>query len=80
MSEVYLLTLLYTLYSRFTEIFVSELEDTADLKTLVVDYLQGLSPNAAIVDGIVRFVEHLTVLLLFSRFWCSHRGAGMAQW
>ena len=43
-------------YSRFTEIFVSELESTADLKTLVVDYLQGLSPNAAIVDGIVRFV------------------------
>jgi len=43
-------------YSRFTEIFVSELESTADLKTLVVDYLQGLSPNSAIVDGIVRFV------------------------
>lgn len=43
-------------HSRFTEIFVSELENTADLKTLVVDYLQGLSPNAAIVDGIVRFV------------------------
>ena len=41
--------------SRFTEIFVSELESTADLKTLVVDYLQGLSPNASIVDGIVRF-------------------------
>jgi len=43
-------------YLRFTEIFVSELESTADLKTLVVDYLQGLSPNSAIVDGIVRFV------------------------
>lgn len=43
-------------YSRFTEIFVSELESTTDLKTLVVDYLQGLSPNSAIVDGIVRFV------------------------
>lgn len=41
-------------FSRFTEIFVCELESTADLKTLVVDYLQGLSPNAAIVDGIVR--------------------------
>ena len=44
------------MFSRFTEIFVSELEDTGDLKTLVVDYLQGLSPNAAIVDGIVRLV------------------------
>ena len=41
-------------FSRFTEIFVCELESTADLKTLVVDYLQGLSPYAAIVDGIVR--------------------------
>ncbi|PFX16223.1 Midasin [Stylophora pistillata] len=45
--------------NRFTEIFVSELESTADLKTMVVDYLQGLSPNSAIVDGIVRF--YLTV-------------------
>ncbi|XP_068698835.1 midasin-like [Montipora foliosa] len=41
--------------NRFTEIFVSELEDTADLRILAVDYLKGLSPNAAIVDGIVRF-------------------------
>ena len=46
----------HTLFSRFTEIFVSELEDTADLRILAVDYLKGLSPNAAIVDGIVRFV------------------------
>ena len=42
---------------RFTEIFVNELEDTADLNTLVMDYLKGLSPNATIVDGIVRFVS-----------------------
>ena len=42
---------------RFTEIFVKELEDVGDLKTLVVEYLQGLSPNAAIVDGIVRLVS-----------------------
>ena len=41
---------------RFTEIFVNELEDTADLNTLVMDYLKGLSPNATIVDGIVRLV------------------------
>ncbi|XP_074625737.1 midasin-like [Acropora palmata] len=45
--------------NRFTEIFVNELEDTADLNTLVMDYLKGLSPNATIVDGIVRF--YLTV-------------------
>lgn len=51
-------------FSRFTEIFVSELEDIADLKTLVVDYLQGLSPNAAIVDGIVRFVLERVLAVL----------------
>ena len=34
--------------------FVNELEDAGDLKTLVVDYLRGLSPTAAVVDGIVR--------------------------
>ena len=48
---------------RFTEIFVKELEDVGDLKTLVVEYLQGLSPNAAIVDGIVRFVSLFSVYL-----------------
>lgn len=42
------------MYCRFTEIFVDELDDVNDLKTLVVNYLQGLSPTAAIVDGIVR--------------------------
>ena len=47
---------------RFTEIFVKELEDVGDLKTLVVEYLQGLSPNAAIVDGIVRLVSFFVYL------------------
>lgn len=44
---------------------MSELESTADLKTLVVDYLQGLSPNAAIVDGIVRSA----MFLLCMKWW-----------
>lgn len=68
-------------YSRFTEIFVNELESTADLRTLVVDYLQGLPPNAAIVDGIVRFVmfhfwinqwllvKHIDKMGVFARFY-----------
>ena len=48
------------------------MEDTADLNTLVIDYLKGLSPNAAIVDGIVRFVTPLmrTILSCFSRTYC----------
>lgn len=45
---------MFVIFCRFTEIYVDELEDVNDLKTLVVDYLQGLSPSAAIVDGIVR--------------------------
>lgn len=40
--------------NRFTEIFVHELLDIGDLKTLVVDYLKGLTPTAALIDGIVR--------------------------
>lgn len=44
--------------NRFTEIFVNELQDAGDLKTLVVDYLRGLSPTAALINGIVRLVIH----------------------
>jgi midasin len=40
--------------NRFTEIFVSELQDISDLKTLVFSYLRGLSPPATLIDGIVR--------------------------
>ncbi|XP_053396218.1 midasin-like isoform X2 [Mercenaria mercenaria] len=45
--------------NRFTELFVDELEDPADLKILVCDYLQGLSLTAGQVDGIVKF--YLTI-------------------
>ena len=45
--------------SRFTELFVDELEDSQDLKILVSDYLQGLSLSSTQVDGIVKF--YLTV-------------------
>lgn len=45
----------FSLYCfRFTEVFVDELDESGDLRTLVVDYLSGLSPVAAVVDGIVR--------------------------
>ncbi|XP_046844513.1 midasin-like isoform X2 [Xenia sp. Carnegie-2017] len=41
--------------NRFTEIFVNELHDVSDLKTLVHNYLQGLSPPGSLVDDIVSF-------------------------
>ena len=41
--------------NRFTELFVDELEDTADLKILVAEYLKGLSLTAAQIEGIVKF-------------------------
>ena len=60
---------------RFTEIFVNELEDTADLNTLVMDYLKGLSPNATIVDGIVRFViPFIWTISCFSYTYCISQG------
>lgn len=43
--------------NRFTEMFVNELQDPGDLKTLVVDYLRGLSPTAALINGIVKLVS-----------------------
>ncbi len=45
--------------NRFTEIFVSELQDIPDLKTLVFSYLQGLSPPGPLIDGIVRLVSFI---------------------
>ena len=42
--------------NRFTEIFVSELQEISDLKTLVFSYLERLSPPAPLIDGIVRSV------------------------
>ncbi|CAB4002946.1 midasin isoform X1 [Paramuricea clavata] len=41
--------------NRFTEIFVSELQDIPDLNTLVFSYLQGLSPPVPLINGIVSF-------------------------
>ena len=51
--------------NRFTEIFVSELQEVADLKTLVFSYLERLSPPAALIDGIVRSVHSIYVLLTY---------------
>lgn len=45
--------------NRFTEMFVNELQDIPDLKTLVFSYLQGLSPPAPFIDGIVRLVYYV---------------------
>ncbi|KAI0224027.1 Midasin [Lamellibrachia satsuma] len=41
--------------NRFTEFFVDELEDSADLKILVREYLKGLSLSAPQIEGIVKF-------------------------
>ena len=41
--------------NRFTELYVDELQDVADLKILVAEYLKGLSLTAGQVEGIVKF-------------------------
>ncbi|KAL2081973.1 hypothetical protein ACEWY4_021791 [Coilia grayii] len=45
--------------NRFTELFVEELENEADLRILVADYLKGLSINKSTISGIISF--YLTV-------------------
>lgn len=42
-------------HCRFTELYVQELEDEADLKVLASEYLKGLSLTADQTDGIVKF-------------------------
>lgn len=44
---------------RFTEIYVDELRDEGDLKTLVACYLKKMNISSAIINGIVRFVHNL---------------------
>ncbi|XP_018599206.2 midasin isoform X2 [Scleropages formosus] len=41
--------------NRFTELYVEELENERDLRTLVSDYLKGLSLNKSVVSGIISF-------------------------
>ncbi|XP_028903180.1 midasin isoform X2 [Ornithorhynchus anatinus] len=43
--------------NRFTELYVEELENEADLQILVVDYLKGLNVNKNIVQGIINFYK-----------------------
>ena len=38
----------------FTELYVEELENESDLRILVSDYLKGLNPSRAVVNGIIR--------------------------
>ena len=50
---------MYNNYNRFTELYMSELEDTQDLEILVAEYLKGLSVSSSQIDGIVKF--YLTI-------------------
>ncbi|ELT89072.1 hypothetical protein CAPTEDRAFT_156074, partial [Capitella teleta] len=45
--------------NRFTEFYVDELDDPQDLKTLVAEYLRGLSLSGTQIGGIVKF--YLTI-------------------
>ena len=40
--------------TRFTELYVEELENEGDLRILVSDYLKCLNPNRNIISGIIR--------------------------
>lgn len=42
--------------SRFTELYVDELENEGDLRILVSDYLKGLNPNRSVISGIIRLI------------------------
>ncbi|XP_067097253.1 midasin [Osmerus mordax] len=41
--------------NRFTELYVEELENESDLRILVSDYLKGLNPSKAVINGIISF-------------------------
>lgn len=43
------------LRNRFTELYVEELENEADLRVLVSDYLRCLNPNRNVISGIISF-------------------------
>lgn len=39
---------------RFTELYVEELENEADLRILISDYLKCLNPHRSVISGIIR--------------------------
>nr|XP_057921265.1 midasin [Doryrhamphus excisus] len=43
------------LRNRFTELYMEELENEADLRILVSDYLKNLNPHRNVIDGIISF-------------------------
>uniref|UniRef100_A0A3B4AV04 Midasin n=1 Tax=Periophthalmus magnuspinnatus TaxID=409849 RepID=A0A3B4AV04_9GOBI len=43
------------LRNRFTELYVNELENEADLRILVSDYLRCLNPNRNVISGVISF-------------------------
>ncbi|KAF0299690.1 Midasin [Amphibalanus amphitrite] len=47
------------LRNRFTELFVDELEDAADLRVLTADYLRHLGVTGAQVSGVVSFYQRV---------------------
>uniref|UniRef100_A0A3Q4MRM4 Midasin n=1 Tax=Neolamprologus brichardi TaxID=32507 RepID=A0A3Q4MRM4_NEOBR len=47
------------LRNRFTELYVEELENEADLRILISDYLKCLNPHRSVISGIISF--YLTV-------------------
>lgn len=40
--------------TRFTELYVDELENDGDLRILVLDYLKCLNPHRNVISGIIR--------------------------
>lgn len=40
--------------SRFTELYMEELESEGDLRILVSDYLRCLNPHRNVISGIIR--------------------------
>ena len=40
--------------NRFTELFVDELQNTADFEVLVRSYLRSSLPSPSLVDGIIK--------------------------
>lgn len=52
--KMFLFSLVFSVLSRFTELYVHELENEGDLRILVSDYLKCLNPPKSVISGIIR--------------------------
>ena len=62
--------LCYNFPCRFSEFVVGEIESDADLRVLILGYLEDLTESPPIINGTIRYTVHVSVCAChFMQYW-----------